>query len=82
MVKRRPKLSVSIIDTKRITPEEWDGYQSFPTITDVNGELFAGFRRAVNISEDLRQRMDHGMVEVTFTPPGPKMAARPLIDRN
>ncbi|MFW5501601.1 MULTISPECIES: sialidase family protein [unclassified Maridesulfovibrio] len=67
MVKRRPKLSVSIIDTKRITPEEWDGYQSFPTITDVNGELFAGFRRAVNISEDLRQRMDHGMAGDIYT---------------
>ncbi|WP_421900020.1 sialidase family protein [Maridesulfovibrio sp.] len=67
MLKKRPRLSVSIIDTKRITPEEWDGYQSFPTITDVNGELLVGFRRAVNISEDLRQRMDHGMAGDIYT---------------
>ncbi|WP_320173199.1 sialidase family protein [Maridesulfovibrio sp.] len=67
MKKTRPKLSVSIIDTTRITPEEWDGYQSFPTITDVNGELLVGFRRAVNISEDLRQRMDHGMAGDIYT---------------
>lgn len=67
MSPKRPKLSLSFIDTKRITPQEWDGYQSFPTITDVNGELLVGFRRAVNISEDLRQRMDHGMAGDIYT---------------
>ncbi|WP_319762435.1 sialidase family protein [Maridesulfovibrio sp.] len=67
MAGKRPKLSVSIIDTKRITPHEWDGYQSFPTITDVNGDLLVGFRRAVNISEDLRRRMDHGMAGDIYT---------------
>ncbi|NDV26674.1 exo-alpha-sialidase [Desulfovibrio sp. JC010] len=67
MVAKRPKFSVSILDTKRITPQEWDGYQSFPTITYVDGELLVGFRRAVNISEDLRQRMDHGMAGDIYT---------------
>ncbi|OEU66050.1 MAG: hypothetical protein BA863_16305 [Desulfovibrio sp. S3730MH75] len=57
----RPKLSVKILDTKRITPLEWDGYQSFPTITKVEGDLLVGFRRAVNISPSLRNVMDHGM---------------------
>ncbi len=67
MTQKRPKLSISILDTKRITPLEWDGYQSFPTITDVDGELLVGFRRAVNISEELRQRMDHGMAGDIYT---------------
>lgn len=51
----------------RITPAHWDGYQSFPTITDVNGELLVGFRRAVNISPDLRRVMDHGMAGDIYT---------------
>jgi len=67
MAAKRPRLSVSIVDTKRITPEEWDGYQSFPTITDVDGDLLVGFRRAVNISDDLRQVMDHGMAGDIYT---------------
>ncbi|WP_320172162.1 sialidase family protein [Maridesulfovibrio sp.] len=63
----RPRFSVSILDTLRITPGYWDGYQSFPTITKVDGELLVGFRRAVNISPDLRRVMDHGMAGDIYT---------------
>ncbi len=67
MNKSRPRFSISILDTKRITPEHWDGYQSFPTITKINNDLLVGFRRAVNISPDLRQVMDHGMAGDIYT---------------
>ncbi|SDK34753.1 BNR repeat-like domain-containing protein [Maridesulfovibrio ferrireducens] len=67
MNQSRPKLSVSILDTKRITPAEWDGYQSFPTITKVNEDFLVGFRRAVNIHPDLRGVMDHGMAGDIYT---------------
>lgn len=63
----RPKFSITRLDTKRITPTEWDGYQSFPTITKVGKDLLVGFRRAVNISPDLRGRMDHGMAGDIYT---------------
>ena len=63
----RPKFSITRLDTKRITPIEWDGYQSFPTITKVGTDLLVGFRRAVNISPDLRDRMDHGMAGDIYT---------------
>ncbi len=64
---KRPKLSVKILDTKRITPLEWDGYQSFPTITKVGSDLLVGFRRAVNIHPSLRNVMDHGMAGDVYT---------------
>ncbi|WP_321405113.1 sialidase family protein [Maridesulfovibrio sp.] len=67
MTSKQTRLSLSILDTKRITPPEWEGYQSFPTITNVDGELLVGFRRAVNISNDLRQVMDHGMAGDIYT---------------
>ncbi|WP_432738072.1 sialidase family protein [Maridesulfovibrio sp. FT414] len=67
MSKSRPRFSINILDTKRITPTSWDGYQSFPTITIVGKDLLVGFRRAVNISPDLRQVMDHGMAGDIYT---------------
>ena len=67
MLKSRPRLTISILDTKRITPYHWDGYQSFPTITEVNDELLVGFRRAVNIGPDMRGVMDHGMAGDIYT---------------
>lgn len=67
MTKSRPRFSVDILDTKQITPEEWDGYQSFPTITKVDEKILVGFRRAVNISPDLRLVMDHGMAGDIYT---------------
>ena len=63
----RPRFTLKILDTKRITPEHWDGYQSFPTITKIGEEILVGFRRAVNISPDLRQVMDHGMAGDIYT---------------
>lgn len=67
MAGSRPRFSINILDTKRITPSHWDGYQSFPTITKVGNEMLVGFRRAVNISPDLRQVMDHGMAGDIYT---------------
>ncbi|CCO23599.1 sialidase family protein [Maridesulfovibrio hydrothermalis] len=67
MKKTRPRFSIKILDTRRITPEDWGGYQSFPTITKTGEDLLVGFRKAVNISPDLRLVMDHGMAGDIYT---------------